>query len=260
MYQINYLPQNSMVYIHTGAFGKNQLIAGRVISTFLLMRCGHKSCTFVNTNYGIVKLSTKNDRTVLFKTPGTDEDMTRNDSYHDCSLYSTIENYRAGVKLGFSSATAPIDVYGLSYVDGSGEKYRYFNVFGFYTAPDGVKKTSHTIYIMKYDENNNRLLPTRSLTHIDRDTNVVERLSYAKSKKDLLYDLEGNFCKRNHKMYATKEEAQREFDESLEIVGLDGDIMVEPPHEPTIKDKLQEFVEQQGTSLEMLKTIIDEMP
>lgn len=240
-----------MVYLHTSIFGKNQLIAGSVICTYVKASFGRTCETFINTNFGILKYQngrcTNRLNTSLGESSGS-----------ACKVYSSVEAFRSGKELEFLETNAPVDVYGLSYKDDTHRSCGDFNVYAHFVSGTTVVRGRGYIYNLLFDESNNRVVPANSLTNNQGETRGADYLRAPRTKDAILEAISKSSC-RNRKTYATYEEALAELQGTVEIIGLDGNLVVEKPKEPTLKDKLQEFVNQQGTSLEMLRTIINEL-
>lgn len=254
MYQVNYLPQGSTVYLHTNVFGKNQLIAGKVICTFMAMRMGHPCSLFVNTNFGVLKVAEGRC------TSHMNISLDHASSYSErCDIYNSVDDFHAGNIAKKQAADARVDVYGLRHEDTSSKACGAFVAYGYYVSGTSTSTGRVDVDLMLYDEANNRLVPAHSLYQAEKMSDVAEFLSTPKTKCEILESIAEHCC-RGRKVFATHDQARTSIIGSVEIIGLDGSLVPDAPKQPTIKDKLLEFVNQQGTSLEMLKTIIDEMP
>lgn len=248
MYSVYYFPQGSTVYLHTSLFGKNQLIAGKVICTFLMMKKSHPSTLFISTNFGIVKYQDGRciDRLNM--------SLDFGGSGERCDIYNSIDDFHAGKIANRMKADAPIDVYGLKNNDNSSTSCGDFTVWAYYISGTNIEDAHAPLYYLLYDESNNRLVPAHGLDKTD-----ALSLSTPMSKQEVLDKISSRY-RNMSKIFESYALAQASMKESVEIIGLDGSLVLEIHKQPTIKDKLLEFVNQQGTSLDMLKTIIDEMP
>jgi len=254
MYHVYFLPQGSTVYLHTNVFGKNQLIAGKVICTFMSMANGHQCLLFVNTNLGVLKIQEGRCTTHL------NVSLDHSSSYSEkCDIYNSVDDFYAGNIAKKQKADAQVDVYGLCNDDSSSRACGSFVVYGHYVSGTSIQTGRVDVDFMLYDEVNNRLVPAHSLYQAEKRDNVVEFISTPKTKREVLDCIADHFC-RGREVFATYAQAQATMKGSVEIIGLDGSLIPDVPKQPTIKDKLLEFVNQQGTSLDMLRTIIDEMP
>ena len=255
MYQVSYLPQGSTVYLHTSVFGKNQLIAGKVICTFVTMKSGHPCSLFVNTNFGVVKV--QQGRCTHHLNISLDHPSSYSAS---CVIYNSVDEFHAGNVAKQQKSDARVDVYGLTNNGNTSKPCDSFYVCGYYVSGTDVSRRSMDIDSMLYDEANNRLVPAHSLYLAEKmDDNVAEFLSTPKTKREVLECIADSYC-RGREVFATQEQARASLVGSVEVIGLDGSLIQDAPKQPTIKDKLLEFVDQQGTSLDMLRTLIDEMP
>lgn len=249
MYSVYYFPQGSTVYLHTSLFGKNQLIAGKVICTFLMMKKSHPSTLFISTNFGIVKYLDGRCTNRL------NMSLDFDGSGEKCEIYNSVDDFHAGKTANRMKADAPIDVYGLNYNDNSSAALGDFTVWACYISGTSIEGARAPLYYLLYDESNNRLVPAHGL---DKTDDALS-LSTPMSKQEVLDKISSRYCNMS-KIFESYALAQASMKESVEIIGLDGSLVPEIHKQPTIKDKLLEFVNQQGTSLDMLKTIIDEMP
>ena len=253
-----YLPQGSIVYIHTGLFGKNQLVAGEVMSTVMSMSHKHNCYTFIKTGLGIVKVMHSEKIFTSLTAEAKDFDKQKS-----CGIFASVEDFKQRNHLRFSKVDARVDTYGLEFEDNTKDNpYGYFRVKTFYNERDKVMCTTSTFCLMLFDEINNRLLPGRPIPYSREELQMSEqdikmRLMTPKSKQEILDDA-SNSGKR--KVFATRKEAMEQITDNVEIIEIDGSMFHDEPKQPTIKDKLIEFVDQQGTSLDMLRAIIDEMP
>lgn len=254
-YTVTYLPKGSKVYIHTDHFGKNQLIAGKVLCTFMEMKPGHACCTFVKTGLGIVKIASS--PCCIYENLTTSLD---NYSYRkSCGVFASVEDFRAGNKIEWCSADAHVDVYGLKQTDLSSRQYGELTVHAYYLKGSSVESSKYTVYHFLHDEDNGRLVPSRSLYDTAKQTEgVIEQLlATPMTKQELLLKI-GE--RHSDVLFETREAAEKSLTDNVEVVDLDGEVFREEPKQPTLKDKLKEFADQQGTSLEMLLTIINEIP
>ena len=254
MYQVDYLPQGSTVYLHTSVFGKNQLIAGKVVCTFMAMKPGHPCSLFVNTSFGVLKIAEGRCTSHL------NISLDHSSQYSEkCDIYNSVDDFQAGSVAKAQKADARVDIYGLRSDDFSSKSCGSFVAYGYYVSGTSISTGRVDVDLMLYDEANNRLVPAHSLFQAEKRSDVVEYLSAPKTKREVLESIADRYC-RCSEVFATQDQARATILGSVEIIGLDGSLVPDAPKQPTIKDKLLEFVNQQGTSLEMLKTIIDEMP
>lgn len=250
---MRFLPRNKKVYIHTCMFGEPKLIAGRVICS---MKHGHDTLAFIRTSLGVmvVKCKVYSQGTVKTYVWSVKE---RNE--YDCKVFSSVEDFRNGSEtawpyddsvrrdfIGFTSNN--IDRYICYYIDGT----KVDDVFA-------------EVGYFLYDEENNRLVPgfdyLNKIKTID-DEQIEDALltpMTVAGMLDMAHRQKGSSY-RSFVFYRKLEEAKNALVSVTDIVEFDADPVDEKSKQPTLKDKLQEFVDQQGTSLEMLKTIIDEMP
>lgn len=243
---MRYLPRNEKVYIHTNMFGTPKLIGGKVICS---MREGSEGIAVIATSIGVFKVSRRDYSqgewfTYIYEQGGT--------SNYRCSLYSSVDDFKSGNVMDWLiNNTATKDLLGF--------KYQAFHQYVCYKVSDvGIKEVTSRIYNYLYDEDNDRLVPFRNLDKKIKNGDI-NALLIPMNAADML-DMA---TKQNYKdgaLYRTEEDAKNAMTDAAEIIEFGDDIPSTTKKEPTLKDKLNEFVEQQGTSLEMLRTIINEIP
>ncbi len=250
---MRFLPRNKKVYIHTCMFGNPKLIAGKVICS---MRKGYDSLAFIRTSMGVMKVLHKVYSQGEIKTYVT---KVKETSDYDCKLFSSVEDFRDGNEIKWArDGSVKRDFLGFE----SNHVDRYVC---YYVKGTSVGKVFAEVGYFLYDEWNNRLVPGFDYLNKIKTVNdeQVEDALSAPMTVNGMFDMAHNQNGSTYKsfvFYRTKEEAANALVSGTDIVEFDAEPINEEPKQPTIKDKLLEFVNQQGTSLDMLKTIIDEMP
>ena len=227
-------------------FGTPKLIGGKVICS---MCEGSEGFAVIATSVGVFKVSRRDNSqgewfTRIYERGGTNNYL--------CSLYSSVDDFKSGNVMDWLiNNTATKDLLGFKYQ--AVHQYVCYKVSGV-----SIKEVTSRIYNYLYDEDNDRLVPFRNLNKKIKNGDI-NALLIPMNAADML-DMA---TKQNYKdgaLYRTEEDAKNAMTDAAEIIEFGDDIPSTTKKEPTLKDKLNEFVEQQGTSLEMLRTIINEIP